>query len=76
MTKISDELIERNKKNSEARREETQDSEQERAYKIKLQAQKEVEREDFEARVRLEKIKIRQRKSLWDRIFPWKIVRK
>ncbi len=53
-----------------------QDSEQERAYKIKLQAEKQVVEEDFKERVMLEKIKIREYKSLWDRMFPWKIVRK
>lgn len=42
--------------------------------KIKKQAQIEIYEEDFAEAVRDYKVKIRTRKSLFDKIFPWKIL--
>jgi len=42
--------------------------------KVKKQAKAELEVEAFAAAVEKYKEKLRNKKSLWDRIFPWKIV--
>lgn len=42
--------------------------------KIREQAQKELEEERYRAAVDKEKERLRNKKSLWDRIFPYKII--
>jgi hypothetical protein len=41
---------------------------------IKEQALKEIAEEDFRKAVEQMKLKIRNKKSLWDRIFPYKVI--
>ncbi len=41
---------------------------------IKAQALKEIEQEDFKIAVDKYKKKLREKRSLWDLLFPWKIV--
>lgn len=37
------------------------------------QAKKEIEQEEFRAEVEKLKTKLRQKKRLWDKVFPWKV---
>ena len=37
------------------------------------QAQEEIDKEDFANRVDEEKIRLRNKKTWWERIFPWNI---
>lgn len=41
---------------------------------IKRQAEEEFKHELFREAVEKYKAKLRQRKTLWDRIFPWRII--
>jgi hypothetical protein len=41
---------------------------------IKLRAKKEIEEEDFRAEVEKYKEKLRQKKSIWDVLMPYKII--
>jgi len=41
---------------------------------VKLQAKKELEEEKFRLAVEQYKVKLRKRRPLWDRVFPWKII--
>jgi len=41
---------------------------------IKKQAELEVREELFRKRVEAYKTKIRNRRTVWDRVFPWKII--
>jgi hypothetical protein len=45
-----------------------------RVEAIKAKALQEIDEEDFREAVRQYKVKLRTKKSLWDRIFPWKLV--
>jgi len=38
------------------------------------QAKKEIQEEDFREAVELQKKKLREKKTLWDKIWPWKIL--
>ena len=42
--------------------------------KVKEQAQKEIEEEDYRIAVEEMKEKLRRKLTLWDRLFPWKII--
>jgi hypothetical protein len=42
--------------------------------KIKQQAITEIEEEDFRAAVEKYKLKLRTKRSIWDRVFPYKII--
>lgn len=41
---------------------------------IKLQAERELKEELFREAVEKYKTKLREKRSFWDRIFPWKII--
>ena len=41
---------------------------------IKRQAQIEFEHEQYRAAVEAYKVKLRTKRSVWDRLFPWRIV--
>ena len=41
---------------------------------IDAQARREIEEEAFRAAVERHKQKLREKRTLWDRIFPWKII--
>lgn len=41
---------------------------------VKKQAELEIKTEDFRAAVDKYKEKLRNRKGLWNRLFPWKII--
>lgn len=41
--------------------------------KARMRAEREIKEEDFEAAVKDCKIKLRTKKSFFDKVFPWKI---
>ncbi len=43
---------------------------------VKAQAEKEFEQEKFREKVEMEKIRLRKRRSIWVKIWPWKLVRR
>lgn len=42
--------------------------------KIKLQAEKEIKEEMFKKRVDEYKTKLKEKRNMWDRIFPYKLL--
>jgi hypothetical protein len=41
---------------------------------VRAQAEKEVREEDFRERVEAEKARLREHRSLWQRLFPYRII--